>query len=123
MAFALGIGEIAALAARTFGNQNPGAIDPGRMELDKLHVLQGQPGPQNHGVAIAGAGVGRGAGKIGATIPARRKDHLFCRKTVKGAIVEPPGHQPDTLGIVIHDQVEGEILNEEFGVLLDGLSV
>ncbi len=41
-ALALGVGEVAALAARAFGDQAARAVDAGRMELHELHVLQRQ---------------------------------------------------------------------------------
>ena len=50
-ALALGVGEIAAFAARALGDQAAGAIDAGRMELHELHVLQGEAGAQHHGIA------------------------------------------------------------------------
>ena len=53
-ALALGVGQIAALAARAFGDQAAGAVDAGRMELHELHVLQRQAGAQHHAVAVAG---------------------------------------------------------------------
>jgi hypothetical protein len=55
--------EIAAFAARAFGDQAARAVDAGRVELHELHVLQRQAGAQHHGIAVAGAGVGRGAEK------------------------------------------------------------
>ncbi len=62
-ALAGGIGQIAAFAARAFGDEAARAIDAGRMELHELHVLQRQSRAQNHGVAVAGAGMRRGAEK------------------------------------------------------------
>src|SRR3989344_9436231 len=62
-AFALAINKVSALAARGLGNENTDAGDAGRMELDKLHVLQRNAGTQRHGHAVAGIdhGIGRGA--------------------------------------------------------------
>jgi hypothetical protein len=57
-ALAVGVGEIAALAAGALGDQAAGAVDPRRVELDELHVLERQARPQHHGVAVAGAGMG-----------------------------------------------------------------
>ena len=59
-ALALGVGQVAALAARTLGDQAAGTGDARGVELDELQVLQRQAGAQHHGVAVAGAGVGRG---------------------------------------------------------------
>src|SRR5215472_15138528 len=71
-ALALRVGEIATLAARPFGNEAAGAIDAGRMELHELHILEWETGARDHRIAVAGAGMRRGAGEIGAAIPAGR---------------------------------------------------
>ncbi len=63
-ALALAVGEIAALAARAFGDQHARAVDAGRMELHEFHVLQRQPRAQHHGVAVAGARVRRRAREV-----------------------------------------------------------
>src|SRR3954453_14299723 len=63
-AYALAVGQIAAFAARPLRDQAAGAIDPGRVKLDELHVLQWQPGSQYHGIAVAGAGMRGGAGEV-----------------------------------------------------------
>ncbi len=47
-ALAFGIDEIAAFAARAFGDEAARAVDAGRVELDELHVLQRQAGAQHH---------------------------------------------------------------------------
>ena len=73
-ALARRIRQIAAFAARAFGDQHAGAVNAGRMELHELHVLQRQAGAQNHRVAVAGAGVRRRAGEIGAPVAAGRQD-------------------------------------------------
>ena len=87
-ALALRIGEIAALAARAFGDEHAGAVDAGRVELHELHVLQRQAGAQHHGVAVAGAGVGRGAREVGAAVAARRQDRLLGAESMDGAVIE-----------------------------------
>ena len=87
-ALALGVGEIAALAARAFGDQHARAIDAGRVELHELHVLQRQARAQHHPAAVAGAGVGRGRGEIGAAIAAGRQHHERGAEAVDRAVVE-----------------------------------
>src|SRR3546814_20442887 len=64
-ALALGIGEIATLAARAFGDQAAVTIDAGRMKLHELHILQRDASAQRHAVAVAGAGMRRSGGEIG----------------------------------------------------------
>ena len=81
-ALAVGVGEVAALAARALGDQHAGAVDAGRVELHELHVLQRQAGAQHHGVAVTGAGMRRGAGEIGAAVAAGRQDGLLGAEAV-----------------------------------------
>src|SRR3546814_13059110 len=85
---ALGVGEVTTLAARALGDQHARAIDAGRMELDEFHVLQGQAGAQHHAAAVAGAGVRRGGGEIGAAIAARRAPDSLAAATVAAARLE-----------------------------------
>jgi hypothetical protein len=56
------------------------------MELDEFHVLQRQPGAQHHGVAVAGAGMRRGAGEIGAPIAAGGEDRHLGAEAVERAV-------------------------------------
>jgi hypothetical protein len=90
-ALALGVGEVAAFAARALGDQAAGAVDAGRVELHELHVLQRQAGAQHHAAAVAGAGVRRGAGEIGAAIAAGGQHHLLRAEAVQRAVGEVPG--------------------------------
>ena len=78
-ALALRVGDVAAFAARAFGDQAARAVDAGRVELHELHVLQRQAGAQHHGVAVARAGMRRGRREIGAAVAARREDRQRCR--------------------------------------------
>jgi hypothetical protein len=92
------------------------------MELHELEVLQRQAGAKRHGAAVTGAGVGRGRRLVDAAIAAGRQHHLVGAEAMDGAIVEVPGHDAaaDTL---VHDQVEGEVLDEELGVVPQRLLV
>ena len=97
-ALALAVGEIAALAARTFGDEAARAIDAGGVELHELHVLAGKPGAQHHGIAVARAGVGRGRREIRATIASGRQDRLMRPETMDRSIFHhmatTPRHSP-----------------------------
>ena len=122
-ALAFRIGDIAALAPRALGDEAAGAINAGGVELDELHVLQGQAGAQHHGVAVAGAGMGRGAGKVGAAVTAGGKDDLVGAETVQGTVIHVERHQAAAGAIAVHDQVDGEILDEELGRIAQGLAI
>ena len=120
---ALGIDEIAAFAARAFGDEAARAVDAGRVELDEFHVLQRQAGAQRHGAAVAGAGMRRGAGGIGAAIAAGGEDGGLGAKTMQRAVVELQRDHAAAGALVVHDQVDGEELDVEFGRMAQRLAV
>ena len=111
-ALAQGVGQVAALAARPFGDQAAGAVDAGRMELHELHVLQRQAGAQHHAAAIAGAGVGRGAGEIGAAVAAGGEDGHLRAEAMQLAVGQIERDHAAALA-VLHDQIDREVLDEE----------
>ena len=121
-AFAVGVGEVTALAARAFGDQTTRAVDAGGMELHELHVLHRQTGAQRHAAAVTRAGVRRGAGEIRAAITAGGEDHGVRAIAMQPARGQVERHDA-AAGAVLHDEVEREIFDEEFGVVLDRLLI
>ena len=121
-ALAGGVPEDAALAPHALGDQAAGAVDAGRVELHELHVLQRQPGAKHHAAAVARAGVGGRAGKIGAAVAARRDDGHVGAEAVQGPAGHVERHHAAALA-VLHDQVDGEVLDEEVRVVLQRLLV
>ena len=122
-AFALGIGQIAALSARALGDQAAGSIDAGGVELNEFHVLQGQAGARHHAVAVAGAGVRRGAREIRPAIAAGGQDGGVGAEPVQGAVIQVPGHHAPAGAVLVHDQVEGEELDKELRLVLQRLLI
>ncbi len=120
---ALGIGQVAALAARALRDQAAGAENARRVELHELHVLVGQARPRHHAVAVAGAGVGAGAGKIAAAIAARRQDRLLALKAMDRAVVQIPGDDAAAIALRPHDQVDREIFDEKLGLIAQALLI
>ena len=120
-ALALGVGQVAALAAGTLGDQAAGAVDARRVELDELHVLQRQAGAQHHGVAVAGAGVGRGAGEVDPAVAAGGEAGLVRPEAVQRAVLDAERQDAEALAVLVHEQVEGEILVEELHLVLQRL--
>ena len=114
-AFAVGVGEVTALAARTFGDQTARAIDAGGMELHELHVLHRQTGAQRHAAAVTRAGVRGRAGEIGAAVATRGEDHGVRAIAMQLAGGEVERHDA-AAGAVLHDEIEREVFDEEFGV-------
>ena len=66
--------------------------------------------------------MGRGGGEIGAAIAASGQHHLVAAEAVQGAVGQVPGHDAAALA-VFHDQVEGEVFDEELGLVLQRLLV
>ena len=92
------------------------------MELHELEVLQWQTGTGDHGVAVSRAGVRAGAAEVRASVTARREHGLVRAEPMKGAVFRAERDDTDTLA-VLHDQVQGEVLDEEVGVVTEGLAV
>jgi hypothetical protein len=111
-AFAGRVGEIAALAAHSLGDQTPGAIDAGRVELHEFHVLQGQPRAQQHAAAVAGARVRRGAGEIRPPVAAGRKYRGLRAEAMQRTVrhVERDDAATDP---VLHHEIDRKVLGEE----------
>ena len=122
-AHALAVGHIAALASGALGDQTAGAIDPGRVKLNELHILQWQPGAQYHGIAVAGASMGGGAGEVGPAVPAGGEDHEMSAKPVQAAIFEVPCHDTAAGALIVHDQVESKIFDKEFRFVAHALLI
>ena len=122
-ALAFGIDEIAAFAARAFGDEAARAVDAGRVELDEFHVLQRQAGAQRHRAAVAGAGMRRGAGGIGAAIAAGGENGGLGAEAMQRAVVELQRDHAAADALVVHDQVDGEELDVEFGGVPQRLAV
>ena len=112
-ALALGVDQIGAFPARPLSDQNAGPVDAGGMELHELHVLERQACAQHHGVAVAGAGVGARAGEVGAAVAAGRQDRLVRLEAVDRAVVEIERDDAATAAVLVHDQIDGEELDEE----------
>ncbi len=120
---AFAVGQIAALAAGALGDQTARAIDTGRVELDEFHVLQWQPGTQHHGVAVTGASVSRGAGLVDPTAAASGDDGHIGAESVNRPVLETPGEQAAARAVLVHQEVDGEILDKEARLMLEALLV
>ena len=118
-----GVRQIPAFPARTLRDQATGTIDPGRVKLHELHILQGKAGGQRHAVSIAGAGVGGGAGEIGTPIATGGEHGHMRAKTVNGAVFQAPGDHTAASAFFIHDQVEREVLDKKLGLVLEALLI
>src|SRR5690606_18410724 len=63
-ALAVHVAEDGALTASTFGEEDAEAREPGRVELEELHVLEGEPLAPDDADPVAGEGVGVRSGLV-----------------------------------------------------------
>ena len=117
-----GIGQIAALAPRAFGNQHASAVNTRWVELNKFKVLQRKASAQHHAPAIARAGVRRCGGEIGTAIAARCQNDGLRAEAMDAAIFHAHGNDA-TAGAVFHDEVKREIFDVEIRIVLQRLLV
>mmetsp|Transcript_50741 Transcript_50741/g.120850 ORF Transcript_50741/g.120850 Transcript_50741/m.120850 type:complete len:295 (-) Transcript_50741:24-908(-) len=93
------------------------------MELHELEVLERQARARDHGVAVARARVRGRGGEPRAAVPARGEHRVLCAEAVEGAVLHAQGQHPHALALVVHDEIKGEVLDEEHGVESQGLAV
>ncbi len=93
------------------------------MELHELHVLQRQAGAQHHGVAVAGAAMRAGAPEVCPSVSAGGQDRLLGSETMHRAVLEAKGDDTDAATAIVHHQVEGKVLDEKGGALVEGLPI
>ena len=106
----------------TLGDETASAIDTSRVELDELKILQRKAGTRDHGVSVTRARVCTRAAEVRSSVATGREDGLVRAETVEGAVLHVERNDTDTLA-VLHDEVEGEVLDEEVGVVAEGLAV
>src|SRR3546814_8439047 len=74
------------------------------MKLHELHILQRDASAQRHAVAVAGAGMRRSGGEIGAAVTAGGKNHLLGAITMQLAGRQIPGHDATASAVLVHQQ-------------------
>ena len=118
----LGVQEVSSLTAGTLGDEASSSVNTSGVELNELQILKRETGTGNHGITITSAGVGRGARKVGASVSSGGKDGLVRAETVKCTILHVQGEDTTALA-VLHDEIQGKVLNEEVGVVAKRLTV
>ena len=92
------------------------------MELNEFKILQRKAGTRDHRVTVTGASMCTGAAEVRSSVPTRRENGLVRAEAVEGAVLEVEGDHTHTLA-VLHDEIERKILDEEVGVVAEGLAV
>ena len=92
------------------------------MKLHKLHILKRQAGTDNHGRAVAGAGVRRGCREIGAPVTAGCQNNLLGLKTVNGAVLHAHGRHANA-AVFVHNQIKREIFDKKLSIVAQRLTI
>ena len=106
---ALGVSQVAALAAAALGDEDAVGLERRRVKLHELHVLQRHARPPRHRHAVAGAGVGVRRAAVHAPEAARRQDDRTRLDALDAAVDEVPGGEADA-ALAVHHEVEREPL-------------
>lgn len=104
------------------GNETARAIDTGRVELHKLQVLERETSTGDHGKTVTGTGVGRSAGEVGSSVTTGSNNSVLSLESVESTILLVVREDTHALA-VLHQEIESKELNEEVGVVSEGLTV
>mmetsp|Transcript_11997 Transcript_11997/g.21516 ORF Transcript_11997/g.21516 Transcript_11997/m.21516 type:complete len:570 (-) Transcript_11997:118-1827(-) len=111
------------LTTRALSNQATSTVDTGRVELNELKILERNSGTGSHGITVTSASVGRGGREVSAPVTTSGKDGLVGLEAVKGAILHAEGNDTTADTLVVHDEVEGKVLDVEIAVPPHGLTI
>lgn len=106
----------------TLSDETASTVDTRRVELHELKILQGQAGTRNHRVTVTRASVRTRAAEVRSPVTTGGQDSLVCTEAVEGAILHVQRDDTNAFA-VLHDEIECEVLDEEVGVVPEGLAV
>jgi hypothetical protein len=118
----LGVEEVTTLTTSTLGDQAASTVDTSRVELNELEILVGETSTSNHGHTVTSASVSGSAAEVGSAVSTGSKDSVVSEETVQSTVLLVVS-QDTTALTILHDQVEGEVLNEVVGVVAKRLAV
>jgi hypothetical protein len=121
-ALTLAVQEVTTLTTSTLGDQATGTIDTSGVELNELEILVRQASTGNHSHTVTSAGVGRRAAEIGTSVSSGSQDGVVGEEAVQGAVLLVVGEDTAAFS-VLHDEIQGEELDEVVGVVAQGLSI
>jgi hypothetical protein len=118
-ALALAVDEVAALAAGALAHEDVGGVQPGRVELDELHVLDRHAGVVGDRRPAAGGDDGVGRVAVEPAGAARGHDHGVGREGLEPAADHVVGDHA-TAGAIDDDQAGDEDLDVHLDLALVG---
>mmetsp|Transcript_18145 Transcript_18145/g.53028 ORF Transcript_18145/g.53028 Transcript_18145/m.53028 type:complete len:423 (-) Transcript_18145:356-1624(-) len=100
------------LSAASLGYEAPSAVDARGVELHELRIFVGQASTHGHGIPVSGAGMRRGAGEVCPTVATGGQDGVGCVDSVQTTVFHAHGQHANTPALVVHDEIQGKVLNE-----------
>ena len=101
---------------RTLSDETASTIDTSGVELHELKILQGETSTGDQGIAVTRASMRARAREVRATVATGREHSLMRAEAVKGTVLHVERDDTHALA-VLHNQVEGKVLDEEVGVV------
>src|SRR3546814_20310927 len=92
------------------------------MELYGVNGLQVSAGEQHHAAAVSSARVLGRRGEIAATIAPGCQNDIMCAETMHRTVLHAERDHTPAYAI-FHDEIEGEIFDEEIGVVFQALLI
>mmetsp|Transcript_27195 Transcript_27195/g.33827 ORF Transcript_27195/g.33827 Transcript_27195/m.33827 type:complete len:379 (-) Transcript_27195:7-1143(-) len=117
-ALTLAVSEDTTFTTAALSHEAASTVNTSRVELNELGVLDGEASSSDHTTAITSAGVGACAAEVGTAVATSRNDGLVGLHAVDGTVGHVVGHDTAAL-TVLHDQVHGEVLDEENAVVAE----
>lgn len=116
------VDEVSSFSTGSFGDKASSSIDSSWVELNELHIGVVDSGSGGESGSVSSAGVSRGAREEGSSVSSGGQHGVLGAETMDGSVFEVHGNDSNA-GSVLHDEVEGEVLNEVVAVVLEGGSV
>jgi hypothetical protein len=121
--FSLTVSKDATFSTAPFGHQTSSTVDSSRVELNEFIVLLGQSGSHGHGIAVSGTGVGTSATEVSTSVSSSGKNGILGLDSVDGSIFHIERNDSNASTIVVHDQIQTEVLDEIGGIKGERTSV
>jgi hypothetical protein len=85
--------------------------------------LQRKPRPRHHCVPVPRAGVRGSCREVSTSVAPRRQNCFMRAEAVDGTVLHVQRDHAPAGAVLIHDQVQGEELDEKLGVVAERLAV
>ena len=115
------VSEDTTFTTAALSHEATGTVNTSGMELDELGILNGETSSGNHTTTVSSASMGTCAGLVSSTISTSGHNSSVSLHSVNGSVSHVVGHDSAAL-VTLHNEVHGEVLDEEDTVVAEGTS-